>query len=180
MKKHFLFIVLFFFCIDGFSQLKYSGQWSTTLTTGVSIPQGFSVSTGIERYFANSAGSLLFELDYIHQEEFMTVGFFDISYFHATLSYVYSFDRLVRSPFFLNVGAGGLIGTEQFPSKDIPHGVIQLHGNETYYGISFKPQFEYLFSSRCSAIVQLEMNYLLQARFNDFIFNPSVGFKFYI
>lgn len=180
MRKILTVILFFLIANSAFSQLKYPGQWTLNITSGASLPLGFNAHIGTERYFARSAGSLSLGIDYLQTKQFITIQNFNISTVTGSFLYSYSFENIIRSPFLINLGAGMFLGTENFHKATVPEGILQNHGSKLTYGITVKPQFEYLIGRRISLLVEPSLRYYLQARFFDLVFTPSIGLKIYL
>lgn len=162
-------------------QLRYTGQWSIHTSGSFIVNQGYDLKIGGEKYFPNSIGSISVDLNHIRNKKFIEITTFSINTTTLSATYFYSFERLIKPPFFINVGAGFIGGIENFKKKSgIPEGVIQNFGKTFIYGFAFEPQFEFLLNRNISLYVKPEIKYVLQARFNDFIFSPGLGFKIYL
>lgn len=182
--KHIIFSVSFFLLlsisVSTSAQLRYTGQWALHTSGSPTLNSGFNINMGVEKYFRNSIGSATVNIDYIRYSSFIKITDFNLSILSLSGSYFYSFERLIRPPFFINLGAGILLGTEIFEKKKLPKGVIQHSGSRFIYGFLFEPQFEYLISKKISIYIKPEIRYYLRTRFDNLFFSPGIGLKVYL
>lgn len=180
LKKISVSVIVFFFSLSVTGQFRYTGQWSAHASGSFILTQGFDLNVGIEKYFPNSIGSVALDLNYISNKEFIKIMDFPISTTTLSAIYFYSFERLIKPPFFINAGAGMIGGFENFQRKDVPEGVVQNFGTKFIYGFVFEPQFEYLLGRKISLYIKPEVKYFLKARFNALLFCPGLGVKIYL
>lgn len=181
MKKTlFILLVLVISCHVTKAQLRYYNQWTTGISAGPTFKKGFFLSAGIEKYLNRGAGSIAVNLNYTRNSKFFLIREFHISTISFSTSYFYSLETVIRPPFFINIGGGLFAGAETFEKeRNLPEGIIQNPGTYFTYGISFKPQAEYLISKKASLYIQPQIDYYIKSRFSNFLFIPTFGLKVY-
>lgn len=172
-----LFLIVTTFTVLG--QYRYSSQYSSHIAVSPTLNKGFDIQIGIEKYLRNAVGSIRVNFDYVRYQKFIQVTDFHISIPTLTAQYIYSLDRIIRPPFFINIGAGVFLGTEIFEKQTLPYGVVQQSGGTFVWGLQLSPEFEYLISRRFSCYIRPEIRYHFKARFDKTIICSGIGAKLY-
>ncbi len=181
MKKSLFTITLLIFCFASRAQLRYYDQWAPGINAGITLKKGYFASTGIEKYFNRKSGSIALNINYMRNSKFFLIKDFNITTVTLSTSYFYSLERVVKPPFFINIGAGIFAGSESFEKeKNLPEGIVQNADTRFVYGVTFKPQIEYLFSKKVSLLLQPQADYYIESKYSDFVFIPNIGLKIYL
>lgn len=181
MKKFLLIIALLSFHFASRAQLRYYDQWVPGINAGITSNKGYFASGGIEKYFNRRLGSIALHLNYMRNSQFFLIKNFNITTVTISASYFHSLERAVKPPFFINIGAGVFAGSECFEKeKNLPEGIVQNADTRFVYGVTFKPQAEYLFSKKVSLLLQPQADYYIESKYSDLVFIVSLGLKIYL
>lgn len=181
MKTFLVIIALLCLHFTSQAQLRYYDQWAPGINAGITSKKGYFASAGIEKYFNRKLGSIALHLNYMRNSQFFLIKDFNITTITISTSYFHSLERVVKPPFFINVGAGIFAGSESFEKeKKLPEGIVQNADTRFVYGITFKPQAEYLFSKKVSLLFQPQADYYIESKYSSFVFILSLGLKIYL
>lgn len=182
MKKLLLMAIIALSVITVNAQQRYEGQWTVHVGGGYMNPKGISTYLGVEKYLGRSCSSVRVGVEYSNCTQTPTVSQYDIKVNMARLSgtYFYSLEKLVKSPFYINLGAGLHLGMEKTNKLALPIGLIQEDVFNVTYGIHGTVQFEYIMNQNLSIFIEPKLNYTWKTGFDKITFNPIVGLKIYM
>ena len=96
----------------------------------------------------------------------------------GTLSYVYSLENFIPSPFYVNLNGGVVFGQRNTSKHKDSAEVLPESGFE--WGVSGGVQLEIQLYKKLSLVIEPKIIYLINADFKDANFLLNGGLKFYL
>lgn len=173
-------LLLLLFSQGAKSQQRYENQ-IVIGASGTFMPaNGYGSSFFIEKYLGKSFSSLKLEGHYLDQKIPTEINNYKVgsSNYGVAFSYNYSLEKYIPSPFYINLGIGGVGGYQKIDYDD---SMMEINAeNEFVYGFVSGIQIEIIVYKSLSFYIEPKVYYFLTSDVRKM--NPSLGagFKIYL
>ena len=173
-----IFLICPLFTIN--AQQRYKDQWIAGVKGGYMPSKGYEANIFLERFIGKSYSSIKLEGIYLNQDipsHITDVSITGKSY-GAGISYNYSLEKLIPSPFYINLSLGG-VGVYQKPSYD--DSFISLDAEDKFvYGLTTSVQFEVIVYKSLSFFIEPKAYYFLNSDLRKINGSLGAGVKVYL
>ena len=162
------------------AQQRYSDQWVTGMSGAYMPSSGYNASVFLEKYIRDSFSSIKLEALYMNQQIAADAVDFriDCGTYGGAVSYNYSLEKLIPSPFYVNLSIGG-IGAYQ--KVDYDDTMMEVNAeNKFVYGFTTSIQFEVIAYKSLSFFIEPKAYYLMNSDIRKMNGSIGAGLKIYL
>lgn len=165
------------------AQGHYDGQMSLGINGGIQNNDAVAINLNVQKLFKGNYFGLRADLMYSTTKKDITVIVpqkMTFNTYNIGLAGMYSLERVIKHPFYINLFLGGNYTFEDLNSRKYTNekGVNFKGANENVYGIYGGAEFEYMFSPNLSFVLTSLNQYQINSDFDKTRAFGLIGLKY--